>query len=103
MKIRLVYYPPYHSKYNPIERTWSFLENHWNGALLDKVVTVLEWTKSMTWKSLKPIVHLLDKVYEKGIRLSRESLSEVELHIIRHSELNKWDVTVTPAPLLVAS
>ena len=31
----LAYYPPYHSKYNPIERCWGFLENHWNGALLD--------------------------------------------------------------------
>jgi transposase len=23
LEIRLVYYPPYHSKYNPIERCWS--------------------------------------------------------------------------------
>lgn len=28
LNIRLVYYPPYHSKYNPIERTWAVLENH---------------------------------------------------------------------------
>jgi len=27
----LVYYPPYHSKYNPIERCWSALEKKWNG------------------------------------------------------------------------
>src|SRR5437763_527435 len=26
LEIRLVYYPPYHSKYNPIERCWSILE-----------------------------------------------------------------------------
>jgi transposase len=26
-----VYYPPYHSKYNLIERCWGILENHWNG------------------------------------------------------------------------
>ena len=29
LKIHLVYYPPYHSKYNPIERCWAFLEKHW--------------------------------------------------------------------------
>ena len=29
--IQLVYYPPYHSKYNPIERCWGILEQHWNG------------------------------------------------------------------------
>lgn len=27
LKIRLVYYPPYHSKYNTIERCWACLEN----------------------------------------------------------------------------
>lgn len=26
IKIELVYYPPYHSKYNPIERIWARLE-----------------------------------------------------------------------------
>jgi Rhodopirellula transposase. len=26
LRIRLVYYPPYHSKYNPIERCWGILE-----------------------------------------------------------------------------
>ena len=95
LKIRLVYYPPYHSKYNPIERSWSFLENHWNGTLLDKVCTVLEWTKSMTWKCLKPVVHLLDKAYKKGVRLNRDDLSEIQPYITRHSELKKWDVTIT--------
>ena len=31
LTIRLTYYPPYHSKYNPIERCWGILEQHWNG------------------------------------------------------------------------
>ncbi|MBK8115542.1 MAG: hypothetical protein IPK44_13960 [Candidatus Accumulibacter sp.] len=26
--IRLLYYPPYHSKYNPVERCWGILEKH---------------------------------------------------------------------------
>ena len=29
--VRLVYYPPYHSKYNAIERYWAGLEKSWNG------------------------------------------------------------------------
>ena len=37
VRVRLAYYPPYHSKYNPIERCWGILENHWNGALLDSL------------------------------------------------------------------
>ena len=36
LEIRLVYYPPYHSKYNPIERCWSALEKKWNGVLTDR-------------------------------------------------------------------
>ena len=28
--IQLLYYPPYHSKYNPIERCWGILELRWN-------------------------------------------------------------------------
>jgi hypothetical protein len=32
--VDLAYYPPYHSKYNPIERVWGVLEKHWNGNLL---------------------------------------------------------------------
>jgi hypothetical protein len=27
--VRLAYYPPYHSKYNPIERCWAALEKSW--------------------------------------------------------------------------
>jgi len=39
-KARIIYYPPYHSKYNGIERYWAGLETSWNGYLLDTVETV---------------------------------------------------------------
>ncbi|CDN10487.1 Mobile element protein [Richelia intracellularis] len=29
--IQLLYYPPSHSKYNPIEGCWGILDQHWNG------------------------------------------------------------------------
>ena len=41
LEIRLVYYPPYHSKYNPIERCWGALGKKWNGALLTSLNVVL--------------------------------------------------------------
>ncbi len=31
LTVRLAYYPPYHSKYNPVERWWGVVEQHWNG------------------------------------------------------------------------
>ncbi len=42
ISVRLAYYPPYHSKYNPIERCWGALEGHWNGSFLDSVDAVME-------------------------------------------------------------
>jgi hypothetical protein len=39
LKVRLIYYPPYHSKYYSIERFWAGLEKSWNGYLLDSVTT----------------------------------------------------------------
>lgn len=55
-KIRLVYYPPYHSKYNPIEPCWAILENSWNGAILDSVEAAVKWAANMTWKGISPTV-----------------------------------------------
>ena len=63
--VHLLYYPPYHRKYNPIERGWGILELHWNGTKLVDVETMLEWAHSMTWKGIHPIVELSRKVYQK--------------------------------------
>jgi hypothetical protein len=54
LEIRLVYYPPYPSKYNPIERCWSALEKKWNGVLLNGLKVVLQCALRMTWKGLHP-------------------------------------------------
>ena len=61
--IQLLYYPPYHSKYNPIERGWGILEQHWNGTKLINVQTMPAWAQRMTWKGLQPVVELSRKVY----------------------------------------
>ncbi len=66
-KIQLLYFPPYQSKYNPIERCWGILEQHWNGGILSDVETMLAWAKTMTGKGLKPIVNLSQKIDKKGI------------------------------------
>ena len=95
--LRLVYYPPYHSKYNPIERCWGILERHWNGALLSSIGKAIEWAGTMTWKGVRPVVHLLDKVYQKGVKLTKEAMKVYEEGIKRLENLPKWDVTIKPA------
>ena len=76
--IQLLYYPPYHSKYNPIERCWGILELQWNGTKLTDAETMLAWAKQMTWKGLHPVVILSRKVYEKGITLGKTAMEAVE-------------------------
>ena len=95
--IQLLYYPPYHSKYNPIERCWGILELHWNGTKLVDVETMVEWAKSMTWKGIHPVVELSRKVYQKGIALGKKAMQAVESRLERHPELPKWDILIRPA------
>jgi hypothetical protein len=94
--VHLLYYPPYHSKYNPIERCWGILEKHWNGTLLTDVETMLGWAKTMTWKGLHPVVNLCRKEYRKGISLSKKAMEKVELRLERNPLLPKWDILIQP-------
>ena len=95
--IQLLYYPPYHSKYNPIERCWGILEEHWNGAKLVTVETMLEWAKSMTWKGIRPVVNLSKTIYQKGISLSKVAMQAIEARLERNPILPKWDILIRPA------
>jgi hypothetical protein len=95
--IQLLYYPPYHSKYNPIERCWGILEQHWNGSQLVDVETMLQWAQTMTWKGLHPVVELSQKLYQKGISLSKSAMRAVEARLQRNPLLPKWDILIRPA------
>jgi transposase len=97
IRVRLVYYPPYHSKYNPIERCWGILEQHWNGALLDTVDAVRQYTTSMTWKGIHPVVDLVSTIYHTGVRLSQVAMDLIEAQLARLPGLEKWFVDITPS------
>lgn len=96
LRIHLVYYPPYHSKYNSIEHCWGVLESHWNGTVLDTINKALEWAKTMTWKGLTPVVHFIEKIYEKGVRLTKRELKNYLEQFERSEKLPKWDVVIEP-------
>lgn len=94
LRLELAYYPPYHSKYNLIERCWGILENHWNGTLLTSIDTALRWAKTMTWRGVSPLVHLLDGIYKKGVRLSRSVFRPIAARLQRSLTLPKWSVVI---------
>ncbi len=98
VRVRLAYYPPYHSKYNAIERCWGILENHWNGTLLDAVETILQFAGSMTWKGNHPVVELVTTTYQSGVKLTKEAMAVVEAQIERLPHLEKWFVDIVYPP-----
>jgi hypothetical protein len=96
LEIRLVYYPPYHSKYNPIERCWSALEKKWNGVLLNCLKVVLQCARRMTWKGRHPTVKRLHGDYPGGVRVAAKEMKVYEARLERLATLPKYDVTIKP-------
>jgi hypothetical protein len=101
VSVRLAYYPPYHSKYNAVERCWGILETHWNGAVLDSVDAVLQFAATMRWKGQHPAVERVTTAYQTGIKLTKEAMDLVETQIQRLPSLGKWflDIHDTPSTL----
>ncbi len=98
LNIQLAYYPPYHSKYNPIERAWGVLENYWNGSLLDSVETVLHFARNMTYNGVHPVVEIVEKTYHTGVKLTKKAMDELEKRFERLPGLEKWFVLIRPLP-----
>ena len=96
LEVRLVYYPPYHSKYNPIERCWSALEKKWNGVLLNCLKVVLQCARRMTWKGQHPAVKRLHGVYPDGVRVAAKEMKQTEARLQRAATLPKYDITIKP-------
>lgn len=96
LEIRLVYYPPYHSKYNPVERCWSSLQKKWNGVLLNCLKVVLQCALRMTWKGLHPTVKRLHGQYPDGVRVPRKEMKQYEARLERSATLPKYDITIKP-------
>ena len=95
-KIRLIYYPPYHSKYNPIERIWARLEIMWNGMLLLSEDICNKVMEKLTWKEVPAKVKYITKDYKKGITYSKTEMNTYNNNIIRDVSLKKWSILITP-------
>jgi len=97
-QIVLVFYPPYHSKYNPIERLWGILEAYWRGALLDSAAAVLGYAADMTYNAVHPQVHRVTKQYAKGVKRNQAEKKRLEQWLQRKVALEKWAIEIAPPP-----
>lgn len=94
--IQLAYYPPYHSKYNPIERVFGVLENYWNGDPLRTIEKTLGLAEGMTYNGVHPVSKLITRVYATGVKLRNNMRRLYEKALYRLPELRKWFVTIKP-------
>jgi hypothetical protein len=93
---RLIYYPPYHSKYNPVERCFGILEQHFHYTARYSVTKAIEWAKTMTFNGIQPVVQLIEEVYQHGVLLPKSEMEPYFAVIQRSKNLPKWDVSIMP-------
>ena len=51
----------------------------------------------MTWKGLNPIINLSQKIYPKGISLTKKEMKEIEKRLERNPNLPPWDILISPS------
>jgi hypothetical protein len=99
LPIRVAHYPPYTSKWNPIEhKLFSFLEKSMQGKIFDSVEslrTTLEKTTTKSGLRVKAYIH--DKIYKLKQKCS-EKFKDIKDHFIQHDKvLEMWNYRVSSA------
>src|ERR1700728_4302281 len=97
VEIRVAHYPPYCSKYNPIEhRLFPHVTRACQGVIFKSVALVKQlMEKARTRTGLSVVVDIVDKIYETG-RKGAESVKE-PLNIVRDALLPLWNYQILPA------
>lgn len=96
IEIRITHYPPYTSKYNPIEhRLFPHISRVCKGVIFDSVNTVSElMAKATTQKGLKVFTTIIDKTYQTGKKVA-EGFKET-MEIFFDDFLPQWNYTAKP-------
>ena len=96
LTVTVCHFPPGTSKWNKIEhRLFSFITKNWRGKPLDSHATIVKLIASTkTNAGLKVYCELDDREYEKGIKVSDEQMSK--LNIKRHEFHGDWNYTLRP-------
>jgi len=97
--IRMAHYPPYCSKWNPVEhRVFPHLTRALAGVILTshaQTKTLLERTTTRT--GLRVVAHLWDKVYQTGRKVAADF--KETMRIVFDEHLGQWNYCAVPTPL----
>jgi len=95
-EIRVAHYPPYSSKWNPIEhRFFCHISRGWNGMVFnDASEMVLAATRVTTAAGLKVHASLKTQQYEKGVKASESFLQDYR--VVHDDHLGKWNYVIKP-------
>ena len=96
LKIRIAHYPPYCSKYNPIEhRVFPHVTRACQGVPLETIETAKHYIeKTETTTGLNVVVRIIDKVYETGRKYAEDFKAMMTIKFDKH--LPKWNYTAIP-------
>lgn len=99
VEIRIAHYPPYCSKYNPIEhRFFPHVTRACQGVIFTSVALVKElMEKTNTATGLKAFVHIIDKVYETGRTVAADF--KANMRIVFDEFLSQWNYRAIPLAL----
>jgi hypothetical protein len=99
LEIRVAHYPPYCSKYNPIEhRLFPHVTRACRGVIFRTLETVRYYvSKAATTKGLTVAVRILEKVYETGLKCAAGFKEDMK--IVFDEVLPKWNYRAIPEPL----
>ncbi len=70
------------------------LEKHWKGEILDSVEKTLGLARTMSYNAKNPVVKLIDRIYEKGVKLTKAAMKKLEKMIDRVQGIEKWAVDI---------
>lgn len=101
--IRIAHYPPYTSKYNPIEhRLFPHLTRATQGVIFESIDVVKDlMATATTAKGLEVFTTVLDKVYETGKKATHELKAGIQ--IVFDDVLPKWNYTALANPSQIGS
>ena len=99
IRLLIVHYPPYCSKFNPIEhRLFSQITRSWNGAPLMSLQNAADRAAmTTTKKGLKVHVHINSKTYDIKRPIEESYQKRLARQVVFAPELGKWNYLIKPA------